>query len=313
MGFRHLGLLIGCLSAAGFSRADGGRSAEWEAGPRVVRVVVSVSCFGVAGEGAARVAGRLLGCHVMAGQAGGVVTESVAGEGEAIDVTSADMILVTGDVWARVSGEAVGWEAVLQSRSQEAGEGRWVVLGRSPGEVMAVSHGHVVVAGGGEGELPWMWFDGWRQQQGLGLVPRSMAHRVTREPKAGLAVLRVFFGKADVCVVPATDFRDACAQNPAVAGRMKRLAVSPAFPGAILAVRRGETTARLKQAMESLPSSARGRALASLMGTRGFVPFALKQWAEAAAVVPSVEEMKLTRPAAVADGGASTSRRTPTP
>jgi len=311
MGFRHVGLLIGCLSAAGLSRAGGDRASDWEAGPRVVRVVVSVSCLGVDGEGGARVAGRLLGCHVMAGQVGGVVTEMVAGVGVPVVAESADMMLVTGDVWAGLAEEAGEWEAVLQSRSQEAGEGTWVVLGRSPGEALAVRHGHVVVAGGGEGELPLMWFDGWRRQEGR--VPMPEAHRVTREPKAGLAVLRVFFGKADACVVPASDFRDACTQNPAVAGRLKRLAVSPAFPGAILAVRRGETTIRLRRAMESLPSSARGRALASLMGTRGFVPFAFKQWAEAAAVAAPIKERKSTRSAAVADGGASTPRRTPTP
>ena len=51
--------------------------------------------------------------------------------------------------------------------------------------------------------------------------------------------MRTYFGKADACVVPAAVFATACEENPDVAARLKQVAASPCFPGAVVGVKPG--------------------------------------------------------------------------
>ena len=257
---------------------------------RPLTVGVAVGCFGGGGEEAARLGARLLARHVGA-EVGRPMEARVVGMGDEAEET-ADVVMLTGDAWALGVRRDPALEPVLQSRSWENGGGVWVLLVRAPLDAWAVSRGHVMVGGGGDGELPMLWLDGWRRSERLVLDPAPTTHRITREPKASQALLRTFFGKADACVVPEAAFVEACAENPEVAQRLRRVAASPPLPGAVVAVRRraGDAEAAgaaLRRAVERLRTSAHGAALAPLLGTRGFAAFSFDHWPAVAALVPA--------------------------
>ena len=288
-----------CVAGAGLGADAGGVASLVE---RPLTVAVAVGCFGDGSEDRARLGARLVAQHVTA-EVGRPVEVRVVRSGEEAG-QGAEVVMLTGDAWMLGMQGDRALEPVLQSRCWENGGGVWVLLVRAPFDRSAVSRGHVMVGGGGDGELPMLWLDGWRRSERLVLDPAPTTHRITREPKASLALLRTFFGKADACVVPEVAFVEACAENPEVAQRLRRVAASPPLPGAVVAVRRaGEPGGpELRRAVERLRTSPHGAALAPLLGTSGFTAFSFHHWPTVAALVPARRAAGDATPASVAAG-----------
>lgn len=189
--------------------------------------------------------------------------------------------MLTGDDWALARTVQGGMEPVMQSQGPTGVGASWVLLARAPLDGVAVSRGHVLVAGSGDGALPMVWLEKWRQTQELVFNPPLPTRRVTREPKATLGLLRTFFGKADACVVPEAVYVEACGQNPELGRRLRRLACSPPMPGAIIAVTSNPShpeAALVRRAAQRLASTPHGAALASLLGVRKFAPYSATSW-----------------------------------
>jgi hypothetical protein len=190
----------------------------------------------------------------------------------------------------------------MQSQGPTGVGASWVLLARAPLDGVAVSRGHVLVAGSGDGALPMVWLEEWRQSQGLVLNPPPSTHRITREPKAMLGLLRTFFGKADACVVPEAVFVEACGQNPELGRRLRRLACSPPLPGAIVAVTSNPSHPEaplVRRAAQQLASTPHGAALASLLGVRKFAPFSATSWPEVASMIKAPPHARKAKVAAV--------------
>lgn len=305
-------LVLSSVCVAGRGRAaDAVVSGVAGGSGKPVRVVVAAACFGDEPGAVARLGARLLARHLVAEVHRPV--EVRLGATGAEWVGGGDVVMMTGDVWVR-SGRRM--EAVVQSRVAESTVSAWVLVVREPGDGTALSRGHVVVAGEGEGELPMMWLEGWRRSRGLVVEPTPTTHRVTREPKAAVGLLRTFFGKADACVVPERVFLEECAHNPEIGVRLTRVALSPPLPGAVVAVAMdgaASEVAALRCAVERLESTPHGTALASLLGVRGFVPFSAERWPAVAALVGGRSPVTPMAPEAVATLPHPASGRPPAP
>jgi len=270
-------------------------------------VLVAAECFGAERADVFQLGGRLLGRHLSVEL--GRPVEVRFGHTEhhvrsELAAGAVDVALLTGDELASRGRTGAGLEPVMQSGAGAGPASVWVVLARTPFRPAAFTHGHVVVAGGGEGDLPALWLDGWRRAGGLKWDPAPSTHRLSREPRPAVALMRTFFGKADACVVPESVFIEACAQNPEVGTRLQRLASSPVLPGAVVAVGRrdGVEMAGVRRAVERLAGTPRGASLASLLRSPGFVPFVAKDWPAVAGLISSDPSVTAPAPAALADG-----------
>ena len=86
----------------------------------------------------------------------------------------------------------------------------------------------LVVDTGGKGRIPQMWLDTVLLENGL---PESegLFKQVKDVSKTSQAVLPVFFGKADACLVPLQTFRTMVELNPQLGEALTPLAKSPGF------------------------------------------------------------------------------------
>ena len=294
----------GCVAGLGLG-ADGPPRVVPLAEAKPVRLVVSAACFGDDRESAVRLGSKLLERHLAAetrrpvdlhlGMTGEEVRAALRG--------GAEVVMLTGDDWALARTVPGGMEPVMQSQGPTGIGASWVLLARAPLDGVAVSRGHVLVAGSGDGALPMVWLQEWRQTQGLVIDPPPPTHRITREPKATLGLLRTFFGKADACVVPEAVFVEACGQNPELARRLRRLACSPPLPGAIVAVTSNPSQPEaplVRRAAQRLASTPHGAALASLLGVRKFAPFSATSWPDVASMIKASPHSRTAKAAAVA-------------
>jgi len=82
------------------------------------------------------------------------------------------------------------------------------------------------------------WLDAQLAVLGMGRL-RAIATSVELTPKASAAVLNVFFGKADACLVRRSVFASAVELNPQVGARMAEVAVSESIAPSFLSFRAG--------------------------------------------------------------------------
>ncbi len=94
--------------------------------------------------------------------------------------------------------------------------------------------------------------------------------------KPYMAVMPVFFGKADACVVTRSSLKTMGELNPQLQRDLLVLAESPPRPGSVIAVRRGLAPAHrelLRQILGTLDRDAQGRQLLTLFHMNSLVPF----------------------------------------
>lgn len=294
----------GCVAGLGLG-ADVPAQVLPQAEVKPLRLVVSAACFGDDREAAVQLGSKLLQRHVTA-ETGRPVDLHIGKTGEEVRAAmrgGAEVVMLTGDDWALVGTAAGSMEPVMQSQGPTGVGASWVLLARASLDGVAVSRGHVLVAGSGDGALPVVWLEEWRQTQGLVLNPPPTTHRITREPRAALGLMRTFFGKADACVVPEAIFVEACGQNPEMGRRLRRLACSPPLPGAVVAVTCNPShpeTPLVRRAAQRLASTPHGTALASLLGVRKFASFSAGSWPAVASIMKATPLTSAPKAAAVA-------------
>lgn len=240
-----------------------------------VKVAVLPSCFGHLEKSAALLGPKLLANHLHAQlktPVSSVLFESEELLGHAIKSGEVHAVALLGGTLAR--GRNARWllEPVLMSGGGKAdGKGEWVLLAPITKTAAAVAAGKIVIAEGGQGDLPAVWLEQWRKTETSGAVLPEPA----REPHAEVAILRTFFGKADACLAPASVFYQASAANLEIAERLRPVAASPAWPGIVVCLA-GPVERRprgLREAVENLARSPHGQALAALWKSEGWRPF----------------------------------------
>jgi len=96
-------------------------------------------------------------------------------------------------------------------------------------DLEGLKHKKLMVQTGGLGEVPMIWLDTILMKQGLP-ASRQFCGEVKLVPKASGAVLPVFFGHADACVVVKKVFLMMVELNPQIGKRLAVLVQSPSFP-----------------------------------------------------------------------------------
>jgi phosphonate transport system substrate-binding protein len=108
----------------------------------------------------------------------------------------------------------------------------YVVLAHREGNIKdlkGLKQKKVLVQVGGLGEVPTIWLDTLLMKQGLP-VSRQFCPELKEVPKASEAVLPVFFGQADACVVVKKAFLMMAELNPQIGKQLSVLVQSQSFP-----------------------------------------------------------------------------------
>jgi ABC-type phosphate/phosphonate transport system substrate-binding protein len=111
----------------------------------------------------------------------------------------------------------------------------YVVLVNREGDIKNIEglrQKKVIVQAGGLGGVPTIWLDTVLMKQGLP-ASRQFCREVKLVPKASGAMLPVFFGQADACVVVKKAFMTMAELNPQIGKRLSVLVKSPGFPRAV--------------------------------------------------------------------------------
>lgn len=106
---------------------------------------------------------------------------------------------------------------------------QFVLLARGDGEIVGLedlSATHVVVFDGESPGLPVLWLDAELAANGLGPLSKVVS-TLEQDRSASAAVLGLFFGKYDACIVARRVFDSMAELNPQVAAQLEVLAVSP--------------------------------------------------------------------------------------
>ena len=124
----------------------------------------------------------------------------------------------------------------------------------------------LVLEKGGKGRVPGMWLDVLLLRAGL--TPSEVFFKSTRQvTSTSRAVLPVFFGQADACVVSREGFDTMVELNPQLGAKLSVLAVSPGFLRGVVCLRQdvyelyGDT---IMESLLSLHTDPRGQQLLHL-------------------------------------------------
>lgn len=118
------------------------------------------------------------------------------------------------------------------------------------------------------------WLETLLAGQGLG-PSRSFFANVVTESKVSRAVLPVFFGQRDACVVTRSGFRTMVDMNPQIGRDVVAIATSPRHLSCVVGFRAGYAAAErqaVTDAILALPESARGQQVLSLFGMEKVAP-----------------------------------------
>jgi phosphonate transport system substrate-binding protein len=119
------------------------------------------------------------------------------------------------------------------------------------------------------------WLEGELSSLGLPRLKALFGH-VAREKKLSRALLPVFFGKADACLVTRHDYDLMCELNPQIQRTLKPLAVSRVLVPSVTCLRRGYNSAHrtdIIDALGKLHEEPKGQQILSLFGVDRLVPF----------------------------------------
>jgi ABC-type phosphate/phosphonate transport system substrate-binding protein len=111
----------------------------------------------------------------------------------------------------------------------------YVVLVNREGDIKkleGLKQKKVIIQAGGLGGVSTIWLDTALMKQGLP-ASRQFCREVKEVPKAAGAVLPVFFGQADACVVVKKAFATMVELNPQIGKRLSSLAQSQGLPRAV--------------------------------------------------------------------------------
>lgn len=131
-----------------------------------------------------------------------------------------------------------------------------------------------LMAGGSAGSsVPLLWLDTMLMKEGLP-PGKEFFSSIHEAKKAAQAVLPVFFGQADACVVLRRDFETMVELNPQVGETLVIQRVSPGFLRGLICIRKGYGYRDLaKRSFAELHSDPSGRQLLALFRVDKLIPF----------------------------------------
>lgn len=152
----------------------------------------------------------------------------------------------------------------------------------------------IILATGFEGRLPVIWLDVKLRKQKLP-VSETFAHTKS-VGTVSKAILPVFFGQADACLVTMRGYKTMSELNPQIGRRLQIIARSPKFANGILAlnplVKNEKTTAILEQELFKLSDDAEGRQILKIFKTDDLVPFEPSYLASVRALLKEYNSIK---------------------
>ena len=164
-------------------------------------------------------------------------------------------------------GEAEnGTTYLLLARAQNAASG-----------LKALRRKSVVIATSGQSRLPRLWLEVLLRKAGLERS-RKLLSSVREVGKAPAALLPVFFGQADYCIVTKGGFGTAAEMNPQLGRELKVVAASPRLHPCLVVTRNSWTQSSrdkklLDDAMLNLHKHPEGRQTMALFGVQRMVPY----------------------------------------
>jgi len=133
----------------------------------------------------------------------------------------------------------------------------------------------VMLSGGGRGGLQGTWLNVLLRGQGLPLGDAFFGE-VREAPKSSRAVLSVFFGQTDACVVDLESFGLLAELNPQLRRDLVSLHASPEIPWAVICATTGIWAGyrnSLQNNLMALQSEPRGRQLLTMFRSDRLIPF----------------------------------------
>ena len=142
-------------------------------------------------------------------------------------------------------------------------------------ELLDLRGRRLVFGEGGSGRVPRLWMDALLLKNGLAVCDEFFGS-VKELKRTSQAVLSVFFGRADACVVVRGSFATMVELNPQLEQTMTALVVSPGFLSGVVCIRRGliEThREQIREAMLGLHTDPQGQQILTLFHMDRIMPF----------------------------------------
>jgi ABC-type phosphate/phosphonate transport system substrate-binding protein len=148
----------------------------------------------------------------------------------------------------------------------------------------------LIIDMGQKGTIPLKWFESLLKAEGL---PKSglFLGRMTESSNGSQALMPVFFGKADACLVERNHYETSLELNPQIAQRLHILARSPGFVTGIISVRKGVSkTVRDKvvKVLQEMHTDPRGKQIMTLFRINRLVPFLPEHLTSVKKLLPAI-------------------------
>ena len=207
-----------------------------------------------------------------------LVLEDAADVARAVRERRVDVISMLTQEYLQVRHQ-VGLTPLAVTASNEGVGHQISLLARKDGgigDLHQLTGRRLVVDTGGQGRVPVLWLDVLLAESGLPFVTHLLGS-VTNVPKASQAVLPVFFGQVDACLVRSGSYATMVELNPQLGSELVVLAKSPWLCYAIVCARTEVFETRLKnylaESLLSLHEDPEGRQLLTLFHVGRLVPF----------------------------------------
>jgi len=163
-----------------------------------------------------------------------------------------DVVIVTGDEYVRLEGETKLEPALSAVRGGMDFLDLGVVVRRGSGiSSLRDLRGRAVLNSKDQSRvLQTVWLD--TELMSLGLESASMFSSFKESRNPSHAIMAVFFGQVDACVVALPTFKIAAELNPQIAEQLKVIVASPPFPRGVIAFSAGYDKASRDNAYETM-------------------------------------------------------------
>lgn len=194
----------------------------------------------------------------------------------AVEIGAVDVVTLLSEELF-ILGDEVSLEPIFTPCRGDEVEEHIVMLVRHDSDIDALAklRNRVVAVPTVQGEaLATMWLD--RELRNAGLEAHdTLISGLVRTDNASRAILSVFFGTNDVCLVAGYDFETAVELNPQLGRELSILARSPGFSVSITCLRRGDWAGKdnLIQSLQDLHTKPSGEQILLLFKTGQLVPF----------------------------------------
>ena len=226
----------------------------------------------------ARVAAGHLLKEIVEGYGVDYTAQVIEDDGEFYELLSKDafdFFIIFGYDYLRLIGEYPMRPVLVGQHSDKHLLNRYrFITSASVSDLQELADGRLLVQKGA-GKLPLMWFEEACDEQGISLRPEDF-HEVEHVGNVSQALLPVFFGKAQACVVSESGYETMVELNPQIGKRLKTHLISEAFLTSVLCFRPGyvekEPGIVLREGLK-LNERPKGQQLLTLFRTKKLLEF----------------------------------------